>query len=180
MQTLVLEETYGFDPMWEMAQILMLFIPPYTGGRVRTLIMRLLGFHVGKNTMIWDTPRLFGDRNLHRNICVGKSCLISVGTYWDLAAPIQLGNYVGVSPETMFLTGSHDIGNMNNRVGRMEACPVIICDGVWLGARCTILPGVTVGEGAVVGAGAVVTRDVSPHTVVAGVPAKWIRDLARE
>ena len=49
--------------------------------------------------------------------------------------------------------------------------------GVWLGARCTILPGVTVGDGAVVAAGAVVVRDVAPHTVVGGVPARFLREL---
>ncbi len=59
----------------------------------------------------------------------------------------------------------------------MEAHPVTICDGVWLGARCTILPGVTVGEGAVVGAGAVVNKNVPAHTLVAGVPAVCIREL---
>ena len=54
---------------------------------------------------------------------------------------------------------------------------VRICDKVWLGARVTICPGVTIGEGAIVGAGAVVTKDVPPRTVVAGVPAKIIKEL---
>ena len=53
--------------------------------------------------------------------------------------------------------------------------PVKICDKVWLGARVTVCPGVTIGEGAIVGAGAVVTKDVPPRTVVAGVPAKVVR-----
>ena len=55
--------------------------------------------------------------------------------------------------------------------------PVRICDKVWLGARVTICPGVTIGEGAIVGAGAVVTKDVPPRTVVAGAPAKIIKEL---
>lgn len=178
--TLLYEETYGFDPRWELAKLLMLPIPRYNGGRVRTLIMRMLGFDVGRETMIWDTPRMFGDRRLHKNLTIGASCLISIGTYWDLAAPIQLGNHVGISPETLLLTGAHDIGDPKNRVGGLVPRSVVICDGVWLGARCTILPGVMVGEGSVVGAGAVVTKDVPPHTLVAGVPAVWIRDLPKE
>jgi maltose O-acetyltransferase len=180
IKTLFYEETYGFDPRWLLAQLLMWPIPRYNGGRVRTLVLRMLGFKIGQGTMIWDIPRMFGDRNLHKNITIGKSCLISIGTYWDLAAPIRLGNCVGISPETMLITGAHNIGNPKNRVGPLDPRPVVICDGAWLGSRCTILPGVTVGEGAVVGAGAMVTKDVLPHTVVAGVPAICIRDLPKE
>lgn len=181
MTTLIYEETiYSIDLHWKLAQLLMLPIPRYAGGRVRTLVMRMCGFQVGRETMLWDTPMMFGDRNLHKNISIGQACLISIDTYWDLAAPIQIGNCVGVSPQTMFITGFHSIGNAKNRVGRMESRPVVVCDGAWLGARCTILPGVTVGEGAVVGAGAVVTKDVLPHTVVAGVPAVFIRELPKD
>ena len=59
----------------------------------------------------------------------------------------------------------------------MFAKSVRIGDKVWLGARVTICPGVTIGEGAIVGAGAVVTKDVPPRTVVAGVPARTIKEL---
>jgi acetyltransferase-like isoleucine patch superfamily enzyme len=57
----------------------------------------------------------------------------------------------------------------------METSPVVLEDDVWLGAGVIILRGVRVGQGAIVGAGAVVTRDVPPGTVVAGVPAKPLR-----
>ena len=177
---LLSEETSGFDPRWQLAKLLMLPIPRYNGGRMRAYILRQLGFQVGRGTMIWDTPLLIGGKNLHTNIRIGDFCLISVGSYWDLAAPIRLGNFVGVSPETMLLTGTHRIHNPKNRVGGLEARPVIICDGVWLGARCIVLPGVTVSEGAVVGAGAIVTKDVPAHTMVAGVPAKFIRELPQD
>jgi maltose O-acetyltransferase len=53
--------------------------------------------------------------------------------------------------------------------------PVIIEDDVWIGARVIILPGVKIGKGSIVGAGAVVTKDVEPYSIVAGVPAKLIR-----
>ena len=56
--------------------------------------------------------------------------------------------------------------------------PIVVGDGVWIGSGATLLAGVTVGAGAVVAAGAVVTRDVAPHTVVAGIPARPVRELA--
>lgn len=180
LQSLLSEETNGFNFRWQLARLFMLPIPRNTGGRLRSLLMREFGFQVGRGTMIWDTPQLFGGKNLHKNISIGNFCLISIGSYWDLAAPIQLGNLVGISPETMLITGMHDIRNPKNRVGQMKAHPVTICDGAWLGSRCIVLPGVTVGEGAIVGAGAVVTKDVPPHTLVAGVPALFVRELPRE
>ncbi len=63
------------------------------------------------------------------------------------------------------------------RAGRSIAAPVVIEPGSWIGARATILGGVTIGEGAVVAAGAVVTRSVPPDTLVGGVPATVIREL---
>ena len=59
------------------------------------------------------------------------------------------------------------------------AKPITVGDNVWFGAGVQVLPGVTIGEGAVVAAGAVVTRDVPPRTLVAGVPAKVLKEIAR-
>jgi acetyltransferase-like isoleucine patch superfamily enzyme len=55
--------------------------------------------------------------------------------------------------------------------------PIIIGDGVWIASRVTVLPGVFIGDGSVVAAGAVVSRDVAPNTMVAGVPARLVREL---
>ena len=174
---LLYEETFGFDPVWQLAKLLMLPIPLYSGGRIRRQVMRQLGFQVGRGTMIWHTPTLIGGKHLRSKLSIGDHCLLTVGSFLDLAAPIRLGNFVTLAPEVMLLTGSHDFHNPQNRAGRLESSPITICDGVWLGARCMILPGVTVGPGAVIGAGAVVTKDVPANTMVAGVPARVIRVL---
>jgi maltose O-acetyltransferase len=177
LQHLIHEETYGLDLRWQLAKFLMLPIPRYTGGRMRAQVLRSMGFVIGRGTLLWDTPLLVGVKNLHTKIRMGENCLVSIGTYWDLAGSILIGNHVGISPGSMFLTGTHNIGNWNNRVGQMEPRPILVSNGVWLGARCTVMPGVTIGEGAVIGAGALVTRDVPAHTVVVGVPARVIREL---
>ncbi len=74
------------------------------------------------------------------------------------------------------LTLGHDVDDPGFG---LKGNPVSIEDYVFVGSYSRILPGVTVGEGAVVAAGAVVTRDVDPYTVVGGVPACYIRDRAR-
>ncbi len=177
---LLQQETEGFDPAWQLAKLLMLPLPTYTGGRVRTQLMRWLGFDVGRGTLICGTPKFIGSKPIRAKVSIGASCLLTVGSYWDLAAPIRLGSFVTLAPEVMLLTASHDFHNPYHRAGKLEPRPVTICDGVWLGARCIILPGVTVNEGAVVGAGAVVTKDVPPNVLAAGVPARVIKKIENE
>ena len=77
----------------------------------------------------------------------------------------------------LILTSSHEFGDQWRRGGEHITAPVTIERGAWIGARGVLLPGVTIGHGAVVGAGAVVTTDVPPNTLVAGVPARTVRSL---
>lgn len=77
----------------------------------------------------------------------------------------------------MILTNGHHISNSGRRAGELQAKPVKIGKDAWLSTRCTILPGVEIGEGAIVAAGAVVTKSVPPNVMVGGVPARIIREL---
>ena len=88
------------------------------------------------------------------------------------ADKIIIGTKVAISRESFICTASHDITKPNRP---LVTAPITICDGVWIGARAIILPGVTIGEGSVVAAGAVVTKNVDPFTVVGGNPAKFIK-----
>jgi len=90
----------------------------------------------------------------------------------DGRSNIIIGNNVDISSETNIFTWEHDI---ESPIFDSKGAPVIIGDWVYVGTRSTILPGVTIGEGAVVAAGAVVTKDVEPWTMVGGVPAKFIK-----
>lgn len=92
-------------------------------------------------------------------------------------ALITIGARCDIAPEVCFITGTHESGNALRRAGEDAARPIHIGDGCWLGARVTVLAGVSIGDGAIVAAGAVVAGDVEPNTLVGGVPARLIRKL---
>ncbi len=85
-------------------------------------------------------------------------------------APVYIGEGSAFSFENMIITATHDPKDYQKIIAK----PVTIGKNVWITSRCIILPGVTIGEGAVVGAGAVVTKDVPPYAIAGGVPAKVI------
>jgi acetyltransferase-like isoleucine patch superfamily enzyme len=84
-------------------------------------------------------------------------------------AGLTIGSRVLIAAHVAITTVNHPIAPPRN--GRNEGAPVHIEDDVWIGANALILPGVTIGRGAIVGGGAVVSKDVEPFTIVAGVPA---------
>lgn len=84
---------------------------------------------------------------------------------------IKIGVYVTISQDAYICTASHDI---TSRGMVLVTKPIMIGDYVWIAAKAIILPGVTIGEGAVVGCGAVVAKDVPPWTVVVGNPARVV------
>lgn len=105
------------------------------------------------------------------NIRIGANTAINRFTYLDGRGPLAIGDNVNISHYTLIQTLTHDCQSPHFHA---FAKPVVILDHAWIGARAIIMPGVTIGEGAVVGAGAVVTKDVPPYTIVAGAPAKAI------
>ncbi|MBI3945606.1 MAG: acyltransferase [Armatimonadetes bacterium] len=107
------------------------------------------------------------------NIAIGAHSTIGRRTYLDGRAGLAIGDCVSISPDVQIITAQHD---MDDPDFADVLAPVVIEDYVWIGTRAMILPGVRIGRGAVVAAGAVVTRDVPPLAVVAGVPARRIRE----
>jgi acetyltransferase-like isoleucine patch superfamily enzyme len=96
---------------------------------------------------------------------------------FDARAPIRVGRDVHIGPGSMLLTSDHIPGPRHRRAGQVGPAEVSIGDGCWLGAQVIVLPGVSIGAGAVVAAGAVVTSSLEGDRVYAGVPARAIRDL---
>ena len=128
--------------------------------RTRKIFFRLTGVHIGEDTNI--TPGLI--------VNDGYSGLCRIGDRVSIATNVTL--VVDSNPNNSRLAAIPYVAQ-----ALIVTAPVVIEDDAWLGTNAVVLPGVTVGRGAIVGAGAVVTTDVPPFTVVAGVPARVIRTL---
>lgn len=107
------------------------------------------------------------------NVKIGKRVIIQANCLMMAAGGITLEDDVLIAANVQLISNNHDLDNR-----MVITCkPVRICRRAWIGAGATVLPGVTVGENAVVGAGSVVTHDVAPNTIVAGNPARLIREI---
>lgn len=131
------------------------------------------GSAVGLGQYIHTAGRPRPDRP---GIRIGARSVINRGCCLDGRGGLTIGDDVSISPGVWLLTDQHD---MNDPDFPEVLAPVVVGDYAWLGSRAMVLPGVTIGEGAVVAAGAVVTRDVAPYTVVGGVPARPIGERKR-
>lgn len=141
---------------------------------VRRFFYRLFGMEIGQGSTLHMMGRIYDPRF----ISIGKDTII--GEKFTLDGRRQLpnsqggltiGDHVDIASEVMIWTSQHDI--RDPKFGAVEK-PVHIQDYVFIGPRAIILPGITIGRGAVIAAGAVVTKDVAPLSIVAGVPAKEI------
>ncbi|KAK1933800.1 Maltose O-acetyltransferase [Phytophthora citrophthora] len=114
------------------------------------------------------------------NIRLGDDVYMNVGCVLLDVCPITIGNRVLLAPNVQLYTASHPL-DPKKRAAKLEiGKPITIEDDAWIGGNVVIVPGVTIGRGAVIGAGSVVTKDVPPMCVFAGNPAKFIKKIEEE
>lgn len=118
------------------------------------------------------------------NVSIGESTYLGDNVFFNcLLAKVEIGNFVIVADDVLFITGDHRFDVVGRRICEIaddEKKPendlnIFVQDDVWIGSRSIILKGVTIGEGSIVGAGSVVTKDVPPYTIVGGNPARIIK-----
>ena len=148
-------------------------LPHIPSWSLRRFVMQRLKMRIGKNSFIMKHVYIMTPQQL----TIGDYSHINRGCTLDARGTIKIGNNVSVSHNVSIMSGSHDCNSVNFR-GRF--LPIRIDDYVWIGTGAIILQGVNIGKGAVVCAGAVVTKDVDPYDVVAGIPAKTIKQRNKE
>lgn len=102
-----------------------------------------------------------------------------IGLHNTIIGPVTIGSHVNLAQGITVTALNHNFEDSDKRIDEqgVSTTPVIIEDDIWIGANAVILPGVTIGNHSVVAAGAVVTKNVPPHSLVAGVPAKIIKQI---
>jgi maltose O-acetyltransferase len=134
---------------------------------LRLFFYRLAGMKIGRGSRVHMWANFFNPGK----ISVGADSIIGDHCFLDGRAKLKIGDHVDVASQVLIYNSQHDVHDPEFRA---TESPVVIKDYAFIGPRAIILPGVTVGRGAVVAAGAVVTKDVAAGKIVGGVPAEVI------
>ncbi|WP_424245849.1 acetyltransferase-like isoleucine patch superfamily enzyme [Elusimicrobium posterum] len=138
---------------------------------IRKLISSLTGIEVDKS--LWLMPPFYTD--FGKNIRFGKNVFVNHACTFMDRGGITIEDNVLIGPKVNLITINHPVNPLERQ--STISTPILIKKNAWIGIGATILPGVTVGENSIVSAGAVVTRDVPANTIVAGIPAKIIKNI---
>jgi maltose O-acetyltransferase len=153
-------------------------IPTHTGNQLRVSLLRARGIEIGEGTVMYDTPELSGgDVKGLAKLVIGKDCVIDIGCSFELGDPITIGSRVTLCQQVLIITTTHELGPREHRAGFFIRSPVVVEEGAWIGPRSIILPGVTIGTGAIVDPGSIVNKSVDPNTRVRGAPARLVEEL---
>ena len=159
-------------------------------------LMAPLYQHRGRGSKIYHSVRMdtppYRRFSLGRHSVVESFCCINnavgdvvigdhtrIGIHNTIIGPVTIGSHVNLAQGITVTALNHNFEETGKRIDQqgVSTNPVVIGDDVWIGANAVILPGVTLGNHCVIAAGAVVTKDVPPHSLVAGVPAKIIKTI---
>jgi maltose O-acetyltransferase len=171
-------ETYNcLDPDLEVERqkvkrLLRLYNQTEGGPEQQIILQQLLG-SLGYNSIIEPPFYCTYGQNIHIGDHVFMNYLCNIIDNNE----VRIGQHVMIGPVVQIYTAAHPMQAEARNQGWEVAKPIVIEDNVWIGGGAILLPGVRVGRNAVVGAGAVVSRDVPSNTVVAGNPARVIREI---
>ena len=121
----------------------------------------------------WSKPTIYSPQNLS----IGRNVAINDNFWVNASGGVAIGNNVLIGPSVIIHSANHNFSRTDIPIREQghTGARVVIEDDVWLSARVTILPGVTIGKGAIIAAGAVVNKDVEPFTIVGGIPARLLK-----
>ena len=140
------------------------------------------GLYIGKD-VVWELYDEYMDQHFSPLLSIGNGSSFGDGGHITCINRVSIGNGVRIGRKVFITDNSHGASERKwldtppNKRPLYSKGPVVIEDHVWIGEMACIMPGVTIGKGAIVGANAVVTHDVPPYSLVAGNPAKLIKEI---
>lgn len=140
----------------------------------KALLLKAMGAKIGKRVIFYPGVWI----NTGKNLIIGDDVDLAKDVLITTSGGVEIGNRVLIGYRTSILSANHEIPRIGQPfpISGNEYKKVIIENDVWIGSNCIILPGVRIFEGAVIAAGSVVTKDVLKNNIVAGVPARVIKN----
>ena len=155
-------------------ELLRLYNQTHTNPERQDILRRIVG-HIGHDSIIESPFHCTYGQNTYigEYVYLNFMCVILDNN------DVRIGNHVMIGPSVQIYTAAHPIQAETRNQGWEVAKAIVIEDNVWIGGGAILLPGIHIGRNAVVGAGAVVSRDVPAYSVVAGNPARVIREIEK-
>ncbi|SFE99457.1 maltose O-acetyltransferase [Bacillus sp. OV194] len=142
--------------------------------KLKSLLLKGIGIKCGTNVRIGGKLHILSNNiTFGSNIWIGDNCRI----YNSPPSKVIIESNVDIAPNCTICTGTHEIGDENQRAGLGKLGNIVIGKGTWIAINSVIIAGVSIGKGNILAAGSVVTRDSSNNVMLGGVPAKKIKDL---
>ena len=192
----VVRERFNRNPKWKKFLDWVIMNQVETRPRWFIRLLAPLYQHRGRHSVIHHSARM--DTPPYRKFSLGDYSVIEsfacinnavgdvmigdhtrIGLHNTIIGPVIIGSHVNLAQGITITALNHNFENSKKRIDEqgVSTSAVVIEDDIWIGANAVVLPGVTIGHHSVVAAGAVVTKDVPPHSLVAGVPAKVIKQI---
>ena len=158
------------------ANFLLALLPPTRLFGLKRRLLRMLGIILGKGTSICGGVQFFGGGR----VLIGRDCWIGINTkfYTSPNGNVTIGDFCDIAPDTCFMNGSHEMGDSHRRAGAGRSQHIEVGPGTWIGVRSILLGGSQIGPGCMIAAGSLVLdQKVEANTLLAGIPARVIRQL---
>ena len=196
MNSEAIREMFKKNPKWKNFIDWIIMNQVETRPRWFIRILSPLYQHRGKHSVIHSSVRM--DTPPYRKFSLGDYSVIEsfacinnavgdviignytrIGLHNTIIGPVTIGHHVNLAQGITVTALNHKFKNPDIRIDEqgVSTKPVVIGNDIWVGANAVILPGITIGDHSVIAAGAIVTKDVPPHSLVAGVPAKVIKQI---
>jgi putative colanic acid biosynthesis acetyltransferase WcaF len=155
--------------LWYLTNALILQNPFNPFSRIKIIVLRVFGAKIGSGVIVKPNINVKYPWNLE----IGDYSWIGENVWLDSLAPIKIGNNVCVSQGAYLCTGNHDWSDPSFGLFVKQ---IVVEDGAWLGARSTVLPGVTIATHSVISAGSVIADNTEPYTIYSGNPAVKVKE----